>query len=120
MHPAKEGFSALPFFDEFDLSTVDVLLISQYVHLLFCLLHIYAESREGTLSRDYTGCEAFGFGSLLLELVSCNTPLCTYEISEKPNTIHHHACISCLTVSSSLSKLIAFNRAALLHGRRSY
>jgi cleavage and polyadenylation specificity factor subunit 3 len=31
MHPAKEGFSALPFFDEFDLSTVDVLLISQYV-----------------------------------------------------------------------------------------
>ncbi|KAJ5226486.1 Endoribonuclease ysh1 [Penicillium chermesinum] len=29
MHPAKEGFSALPFFDEFDLSTVDILLISQ-------------------------------------------------------------------------------------------
>jgi hypothetical protein len=39
MHPAKEGFSALPFFDEFDLSTVDVLLISQYVHLSF-ILHI--------------------------------------------------------------------------------
>lgn len=36
MHPAKEGFSALPFFDEFDLSTVDVLLISQYVQFLFC------------------------------------------------------------------------------------
>jgi cleavage and polyadenylation specificity factor subunit 3 len=32
MHPAKEGFSALPFFDEFDLSTVDILLISQYVY----------------------------------------------------------------------------------------
>lgn len=32
MHPAKEGFSALPFFDEFDLSTVDILLISQCVH----------------------------------------------------------------------------------------
>lgn len=31
MHPAKEGFAALPFFDEFDLSTVDILLISQYV-----------------------------------------------------------------------------------------
>lgn len=31
MHPAKDGFSALPFFDEFDLSTVDILLISQYV-----------------------------------------------------------------------------------------
>ena len=31
MHPAKEGFAALPFFDDFDLSTVDILLISQYV-----------------------------------------------------------------------------------------
>lgn len=35
MHPAKEGFAALPFFDEFDLSTVDILLISQYVGLFF-------------------------------------------------------------------------------------
>lgn len=32
MHPAKDGFAALPFFDDFDLSTVDILLISQYVH----------------------------------------------------------------------------------------
>lgn len=38
MHPAKEGFSALPFFDEFDLSTVDILLISQYVYSHFLLL----------------------------------------------------------------------------------
>lgn len=38
MHPAKEGFSALPFFDEFDLSTVDVLLISQYVDLPYSFL----------------------------------------------------------------------------------
>ncbi|KAL4951227.1 Endoribonuclease ysh1 [Aspergillus filifer] len=30
MHPAKDGFSALPFFDEFDLSTVDILLISHF------------------------------------------------------------------------------------------
>ncbi|KZZ95195.1 endoribonuclease ysh1 [Ascosphaera apis ARSEF 7405] len=30
MHPAKEGYSALPFFDEFDLSTIDVLLISHF------------------------------------------------------------------------------------------
>jgi len=29
MHPAYEGLAALPFFDEFDLSTVDILLISQ-------------------------------------------------------------------------------------------
>jgi hypothetical protein len=39
MHPAKEGFSALPFFDEFDLSTVDVLLISQYVFPSFFAMH---------------------------------------------------------------------------------
>lgn len=31
MHPAYEGLSAMPFYDDFDLSTVDVLLISQYV-----------------------------------------------------------------------------------------
>jgi cleavage and polyadenylation specificity factor subunit 3 len=35
MHPAKDGFAALPFFDDFDLSTVDILLISQYVDLSF-------------------------------------------------------------------------------------
>lgn len=29
MHPAYDGHAALPYFDEFDLSTVDVLLISQ-------------------------------------------------------------------------------------------
>ena len=34
MHTGKEGFDALPFFDEFDLATVDVLLISQYVNVL--------------------------------------------------------------------------------------
>ena len=32
MHPAHEGLSAMPFYDDFDLSTVDVLLISQYVY----------------------------------------------------------------------------------------
>lgn len=29
MHPAYDGLSALPFYDDFDLGTVDVLLISQ-------------------------------------------------------------------------------------------
>lgn len=31
MHPAHIGMMALPYYDTFDLSTVDVLLISQYV-----------------------------------------------------------------------------------------
>ncbi|KAF2683762.1 hypothetical protein K458DRAFT_389688 [Lentithecium fluviatile CBS 122367] len=30
VHPAYEGLSAMPFYDEFDLSTVDVLLISHF------------------------------------------------------------------------------------------
>lgn len=30
MHPAKDGFAALPFFDDFDLSTVDILLITHF------------------------------------------------------------------------------------------
>ena len=34
MHPAYEGLASLPYYDEFDLSTVDVLLISQYVPCL--------------------------------------------------------------------------------------
>lgn len=29
MHTGREGMAAMPFFDDFDLSTVDVLLISQ-------------------------------------------------------------------------------------------
>lgn len=29
MHPGYDGLAALPFYDDFDLSTVDVLLISQ-------------------------------------------------------------------------------------------
>lgn len=28
-HPARDGLAALPYFDEFDLSTIDILLISQ-------------------------------------------------------------------------------------------
>ena len=31
MHPAYDGLASLPYYDEFDLSTVDILLISQYV-----------------------------------------------------------------------------------------
>lgn len=29
IHPAYNGLAALPFYDEFDLSTVDILLITQ-------------------------------------------------------------------------------------------
>ncbi|KAF2815703.1 Endoribonuclease YSH1 [Mytilinidion resinicola] len=48
MHPAFEGLAALPFYDEFDLSTVDVLLISQYV---FSLLQSQRQRMGEHLSR---------------------------------------------------------------------
>lgn len=38
VHPAYEGISSLPFYDDFDLSTVDILLISQYDILFQYLL----------------------------------------------------------------------------------
>ena len=46
MHPAHEGLSAMPFYDDFDLSTVYVLLISQY---LFARFDSYCQHRaEGS------------------------------------------------------------------------
>lgn len=42
-HPAYNGLAAMPYFDEFDLSTVDVLLVSQYVQISFhCVLRFVA------------------------------------------------------------------------------
>lgn len=32
MHTGREGMAAMPYFDDFDLGTVDILLISQYVY----------------------------------------------------------------------------------------
>ena len=46
MHPAFEGIGALPYFDEFDLSTVDVLLISQYVIILLLYLPPSLQERD--------------------------------------------------------------------------
>ncbi|XP_011016589.1 PREDICTED: cleavage and polyadenylation specificity factor subunit 3-I-like [Populus euphratica] len=40
IHPAYSGMAALPYFDEIDPSTIDVLLVTQYVfhHLLLLIL----------------------------------------------------------------------------------
>lgn len=80
MHPAKEGFSALPFFDEFDLSTVDILLISQYVE--------------------------FPYPSYIFEAMESETkwepsrPLLVY--GQKLNTVQCHAPFSLLKFNLSL------------------
>lgn len=41
MYSGRDGIAALPYFDEFDLSTIDVLLISQYVPLYSPSISIY-------------------------------------------------------------------------------
>lgn len=57
MHPAYEGLSAMPFYDEFDLSTVDVLLISQYVHARFAIRLRHHEGRDLAHHCSRTGVE---------------------------------------------------------------
>lgn len=47
MHPAKDGYAALPFFDDFDLSEVDILLISQYVRPFLSLHTPFYGSQTG-------------------------------------------------------------------------
>lgn len=58
MHPAYDGLASLPYYDEFDLSTVDVLLISQYVTTYSLLRELYtlpialgADDRSGCYKR---------------------------------------------------------------------
>ncbi|GMG00580.1 unnamed protein product [Aspergillus oryzae] len=64
MHPAKEGFSALPFFDEFDLSTVDILLISQYV---IYSSPLYLQSPSWSIAIPACHMVPSVFGSLILD-----------------------------------------------------
>lgn len=47
MHPAHIGMMALPYYDTFDLSTVDVLLISQYVSRFLPAIMWYLEDERG-------------------------------------------------------------------------
>lgn len=40
VHPAHSGIAALPFYDEFDLSTVDILLISHFIWIMLPRYHM--------------------------------------------------------------------------------
>lgn len=85
MHPAKEGFSALPFFDEFDLSTVDILLISQYVRYTFPFPCILLRRSECTI-RGGKGSEiarsVIGGGRLDFNDIG-PVPACTSECNNR-------------------------------------
>jgi hypothetical protein len=43
MHTGKEGTEAMPYFDTFDLETIDILLISQYVLPFPCKIQVDEE-----------------------------------------------------------------------------
>lgn len=100
MHPAKEGFAALPFFDEFDLSTVDILLISQYVGLFFIfqiflrLAWIGAElSRRGICATEkIKPHDAIVFGGSSLHRQADTLVVCSQHVYQKS--------IKCLFLSS--------------------
>lgn len=81
MHPAKEGFSALPFFDEFDLSTVDILLISQYVDtfLCSCLAQCFPFTVERSLDLDGHEISTGGTIDLLSDTLHVYQSKCRYS-----------------------------------------
>jgi Cft2 family RNA processing exonuclease len=111
MHPAKEGFSALPFFDEFDLSTVDILLISQYVKCSFPLylqssfwsIAIPACKRDSVLMSG-TQCLIRDEAVVRQGLYFLMQALLIPNVYEKHNTIY----TSYLTVSLYLCIALAF------------
>jgi len=47
MHTGREGMAAMPYFDDFDLGTVDILLISQYVPRFPLLLRFRHQWQSG-------------------------------------------------------------------------
>lgn len=73
MHPAKDGFAALPFFDDFDLSTVEILLISQYVEQLLSFSCVffdpYVHHHRKFLFMYFAGQEKFGHQFMFSYLV---------------------------------------------------
>lgn len=112
MHPAKEGFSALPFFDEFDLSTVDILLISQYV---IYSSPLYLQSPSWSIAIPACHMVPSVFGSLILDksvfsgsLVLIDAELISSHVYEKHNT-NYTSYLSCApNVSLYLFIALAF------------
>lgn len=90
MHPAKEGFAALPFFDEFDLSTVDILLLSQYVNSPPFSVDLYSfRNNRKSLSLLWLGEAVVCIpASYQTRDVACTRSfMCTAELNA--NSFHH-------------------------------
>lgn len=95
MHPAKEGFSSLPFFDEFDLSTVDILLISQYVEYTLPLPKTLAHNHTG-LSREATRATRYPVISGGVLYLSDTGPLSLHVHQKRNNRLFPRHPVSCL------------------------
>ena len=82
MHPAYDGLAALPFYDEFDLSQVDVLLISQYVPLPpFTCTRYFGDTMRYHMSIRVDDCERsllfMSYGEPLLFLIAFRLLVCS-------------------------------------------
>lgn len=82
MHPAYDGLASLPYYDEFDLSTVDVLLISQYVTTCSLLWELHAlstplgaDERSGCYKRLLLSISQRQEGALYMVEDDCLPPL---------------------------------------------
>ena len=107
MHPAKDGFSALPFFDEFDLSTVDILLISQYVDtfLFNCLAHCFPFPVERSTDLDGLEISPRGMIHLLSDTLHVYQSKCRYStIPLCPCITVFCTLIDCQVVPTSLTE----------------
>lgn len=104
MHPAFEGLQALPFYDEFDLSQVDVLLISQYVSSLepFCTCVLACRGFVARLAKD-VGDAPTAFTSGCSAVCSCVRFL-SFPISTPMLWAMDQAC------TSEPMKIISFER----------
>lgn len=90
MHPAKDGFAALPFFDDFDLSTIDILVISQYVDGFSPLVFLVFPFSFRIVARLLPRIETAAKGAEELKSTPYNVSFPTFSLNmyyQKTNTI---------------------------------
>lgn len=95
MHTGREGFSALPFYDNFDLSQVDILLISQYVETFPFLQHSnYSTLEIGRKKEDKynlinTSLLDLEIHSLRQKCTTSTGPILVSRLYHQYNFVHH-------------------------------
>ena len=112
MHTGKEGSDAMPYFDTFDLETIDILLISQYVKMLPFHLPPLARTQEQCLANPYQrqSTVSISSASSTQRADQCDLPLgrgthCTSSADEQYNPFNHSRFL-CLPAMSAPQRLI--------------